>query len=360
MTLTYSKWLCAIGLSLAPLRAFAHGGKALTEETVWQAWNLTPEVSGLVALILLVYLRGALRRRESRVGQQKLRHGFFLGGLLTIFLALQSPIDPMGERLFLAHQIQHFMLRMVAPMLIMLSYPGGTLIAGLPRLLRKRVAAPLLASGRLTGLVAALTRPWPAFILFVLSLYVWQVPSVHNAALRDSAIHYTMHITMLAAGLIFFAMIFSRRDTASDQGHGIRVVLLSATILSNILLGALTTLKNVVVYTAYGIDHRLFGISPLADETGGGFVIWVPSSMMIIIAIILAINGWNAAEERRLARRYEWSGSNTAALEFPETAAELRIKVARPNRRIGQSLALGCLVLFAIVMATAIRITHQY
>lgn len=347
-----SRWLLAV-LFLSPQKVLAHGGEALTSATAWTAWNLTPEISGLVALSLAVYLRGAYRRRTASTGKRVIRHALFLAGLLTIFLSLQSPIDPMGERLFVAHQIQHLMLRMVGPMLIALSYPEGVLIAGLPRLARRRIVAPLMANRGLAWVFSALTKPWAAFTIFLLSLYFWQVPPVHNTALLDPVVHYAMHITMLIAGLLFFTMIFSRRATASNRGHGVRLFLLFATIVSNILLGALTTLKEIAVYTAYDIEGRLFGLTPLTDEASGGYVIWVPSNMMILVAIVLTIHGWNAAEERRFARRYEWTGSNTAALEFPETAAELRLKVAGPNRRMAQSLALGSLTIFVIVMVTA-------
>ncbi|HDZ74511.1 MAG TPA: hypothetical protein ENH55_17445 [Aurantimonas coralicida] len=54
-----------------------------------------------------------------------------------------------------------------------------------------------------------------SFVLFVLSLYVWQIPPVHNAALLNSLIHWAMHLTMLATGLLFFAMVFGRRDVPS-------------------------------------------------------------------------------------------------------------------------------------------------
>ena len=346
----------ALALLSSVSRAAAHGGEGLTGETAWSTWNLTFEISGLIALTLAIYLRGAIRRRTSAAPLQPLRHLLFGTGVLTLFLALQSPVDAMGERLFLAHQIQHLLLRMVGPMLIVLSYPEAILIVGLPRRVRKQVLAPLLANRGLSTVFSTLTRPWAAFWLFVLSLYVWQIPPIHNAALLNPVIHYVMHITMLVAGFLFFAMIFSRRDTKAGQGHGLRVFLLFATVVSNILLGALTTLKDVALYTAYDIEGRLFGIAPLIDETGGGYVIWVPASMMIIIAIIVTFQGWNAAEERRFARRYEWTGSNTAALEFPETAAELRLKVAGVNPRMGRSLALGCFALFGVVMATAITV----
>ncbi|KKN80168.1 hypothetical protein LCGC14_0332500 [marine sediment metagenome] len=76
-----------------------------------------------------------------------IRHVLFMMGMLTLFLSLQSPIDPMGERLFLAHQIQHLILHMIGPMLVVLARPQGALVAGLPKRVRRRVAAPLMKSG---------------------------------------------------------------------------------------------------------------------------------------------------------------------------------------------------------------------
>jgi putative membrane protein len=81
--------------------------------------------------------------------------------------------------------------------------------------------------------------------------------------------------------------------------------------------------------------------------------------MVLIAAIILVLNGWNAAEVRRWNTRYElMRGSNVAALEFPETAAELRLKVEKPNRDMGRTLALGAFAMFSIVMITLVTIVY--
>ncbi|WP_332873841.1 cytochrome c oxidase assembly protein [Aurantimonas marina] len=176
---------------------------------------MTPEISGPILLILAVYARGAFRRRSVRRPVSVIRHVLFMMGMLTLFLSLQSPIDPMGERLFLAHQIQHLILRMIGPMLVVLARPQGAPVAGLPKRVRRRVAAPLMKSGALSSAYNLLTRPLVSFVLFVLSLYVWQIPPVHNAALLNSLIHWAMHLTMLATGLLFFAMVFGRRDVPS-------------------------------------------------------------------------------------------------------------------------------------------------
>ncbi|MGR3572630.1 cytochrome c oxidase assembly protein [Brevirhabdus sp.] len=338
--------------------ALAHGDAVIDSHTAFSAWNITPGLSGLLVLTAVVYARGALRRRGSKssIGLTRLRHVLFAGGLLALFIALQSPLDAIAERLFFGHQLQHLLLRMVGPMLLVLSRPQAALIAGLPRGVRRKVLGPVLANPTVSGTFSWLTRPWPAFVLFVLSLYVWQVPPIHAAALLNPALHYAMHVTMMLAGFIFFAMIFDLRDSPAGAPYGLRVFQLFATIVTNILLGSLTTLKSMVLYDVYDIQGRLFDMSPLADETAGGFVIWVPSSMMIIIAIILTMRGWNRIEVQRYARRYEWTGSNTAALEFPETAEELRMKVRGANLAVAQGLGLGVCTLFLVVMTTAVTV----
>jgi putative membrane protein len=192
--------------------------------------------------------------------------------------------------------------------------------------------------------------------VFVGSLYFWQIPAVHNIALLNPTIHYIMHITMLAAGMLFFFVIFDRRHPPGGLNFGLRQLMLVAGIVSNILAGSVTTLKEVVVYTAYDIEGRLFTLSALADEQTGGYIIWVPSSMMLLISILITIFRWNGYEVARYEKRFTWSSGNSAALEFPQTAEELRLKVAAPNRATRIMLALVPLSIFSVVTATVLAI----
>ena len=342
----------AVLLALVPAAAFAHGGEDLVEAEVFSAWSFDPLLVGLSILALAIYVRGALRRSVPMW-----RHAAFGAGLGLVALALLSPIDPMAERLFWVHQIQHMMLRIGGPMLIMLALPQGTMFAGAPRALRNGLMRPVLRSRGLRAIFGFLARPAPAFVVFVGSLYVWQVPAIHNAAILNEPLHYTMHVTMLLAGILFFWAIFDPRDPPKGIRYGIRQVMLIGTILSNILLGSLTTLKTVVLYDAYDVHGRLFGFAPLADEKAGGFLIWQPMSMMSLIAILIVFAGWNRSEDRHWARRDKWRASNSAALEFPQTAAELRLVVTPVNRRVGTGLAMLPLAVFAIVLTTAVTLS---
>jgi putative membrane protein len=338
-----------------PRAAWAHGGRDLDADAVWTAWNPTIAASGPLLLLGAIYLRGAIRRSTARTPPCTARHIAFVTGLVAIFLSLQSPIDPMAERLFAAHQVQHLLLRMVGPMLIMLSRPAAVMTIGLPRGLRARILSPIASNGLVGCSYRHLRRPWVATALFVLSLYFWQVPSIHNAAIVNDAIHWTMHLTMLAAGLLFFAVIFTERDRPEEAPHFLRIVILFVTIISNILLGALTTFKTGVLYTAYDIEGRLFGIAPLADETGGGVVLWVIGSMMAIIALLIVVHDWNRIEKKHIGRGFDRNGAlpATSPVGFgPESASDVRVR----NRRMSLLLALVVPTMFALVMGVAVLV----
>jgi len=165
---------------------------------------------------------------------------------------------------------------------------------------------------------------------------------------------------MVLAGLNFFAVVLDRRDTRESATQSLRLLALVGVIVSNILLGSLTTMKEAVLYSGYDVAGRLWNFAPLADETTGGYTIWVPSSFVIIAAIILVFNGWNADEVRRWNARHDWTGSNAAAFEFPETAHELRLKVTEPNRRMGRTLALVSAAMFATVLITGATIIYAF
>ncbi len=346
--------------------ALAHAGEA---EPAWSSWALTPEVVIPTLLVAAVYAAGVARRRGAATTGQWERHGLFFAGVAAVFLSLASPVDPMAERLFWVHQIQHLLLRMLGPMLITLAWPAGLLTAGLPRAVRQTVLAPTVSNPGVRGLFGFLSHPVTATALFIAALYVWQIPALHDLALENEGVHDTMHLTMLAAGLLFWQRIFDRRpgpspldmtDGLHGLGYGARLMMLWVVALSNIVLGSFTTLKTVALYAAYGTGLRPGGITPLQDEQAGGFIIWMPSSMMCLIAILVIIHWWGVQEGRLEQRRRAamTSGSNAAALLWPTTAAAL-IEQARPrNRRLALGVGAFALTVFFTAIFVGVMATQ--
>ena len=312
-----------------------------------------PALSPLILLLLAclggLYARGLLRPRRLRPHSAPWQDALFVVGLLAIAAANSAPLAPRGAEMFSVHQLSHLLTRVLGPLLIAAAQPWGILSAAMPRLWRRR-----LRHGANARIARGLWHPAAATALFIATLYLWQVPTLYALARDIPALGLAAHVTMTMAGLWFFAMILDPRDPPEGARRGARLLCGVVVIVSNILLGSLTTLKEVVLYGPPGTRGNL---SAMADETIGGYTIWVPSSMAMIAAIILVLNGWNRAEERRWnARHAQLRQSNSAALEFPETAEELRLKVAKSNRDIGRTLAFAVVAMFATVMITTITV----
>ena len=92
----------------------------------FSSWGWRPEVVIVLLVPGVLFLLGWRKLRRisgSARGARSLgaawRPVAYISGLLVIGLALMSPIDVLGQQLFFMHMIQHLLLIMVAPVLIM-------------------------------------------------------------------------------------------------------------------------------------------------------------------------------------------------------------------------------------------------
>ena len=304
--------------------------------------SLAPLVA--ILAVALVFANG-WRRRGLRDRGFVLRSTAFLAGLCVLALALASPLTAVTPGLFYAHQGQFFLLRFASPMLLLASRPFPTLIAGLPRPLRKRVGR-LLSKDSIRAALSALSHPVSATVLFIGAIVLWEVPAIHDAALNDAALHGAMHASFLVTGILFWFRVFDTRPDPKGAPYGHSLMMLWLVMLSSIALGSYTTLKQAVLYPAYGVDARLFGMTPLGDEQVGGLIIWVASALAALLAVIMTIHAMGLNEERMEKRRTAWTGSNWAAMLYPSTGEALIAQARKKNIFMAGSFALFAAVMF--------------
>jgi len=339
-------WIALSAVFIFPQTALAHGG-ADASQYPWEVWNLTADIVLGTLLLLSFYAVGIWRRRHNRKPTAPWRHVAFFTGVVALFIALQSPVDTLAERSFLIHQIQHFLIRMVGPMLIFLSAPQGTLVAGIPDYLRRSVVKPVLSSTGIRSVFSFIAHPASVTALFIGTFYFWQLPEFHNLAILNIYIHYLMHSILLITGLLFFWRLFDRRPAPKGARFGVRLMMIWIMILSNILIGAYLTFKGQILYPAYDVIGRLW-FPALTDEQLGSITIWIPNSMMGLISILIVIHMWGLQEtkdnERRLAKLASYGhGWN----EPPLTGPEMVRQRAPKNKQIALGLAAFAFSMYA-------------
>ena len=287
-------WLAAG--ALAPSLAHAHGGIDAGKDPL-TVWNANPLPALLLLLAAYLYVTGLSRWRRPSHPVNRWQKASFFAGLLIFFLALQSPIEPLAVHLFSVHQVQHVMLRMLGPVLILLGAPLTPMLRGLPPWALLGVVRPIVGNRTVRRGYDFITNPVLTTLLFLSVLYLWQVPQPHDLALSNDLVHEFMHATMIFSGFLFWWLVIDPKPHRSRLHYGLRVLYLGLIVIPNTVLGAAITFQSGVIYKGYALVTQPYGFSLIADQQLGGLMLWVLGDMMSILVAAVVMIMWYEREE---------------------------------------------------------------
>lgn len=264
--------------------------------SVWSVpWSWEPAIVAPLALILGVYVAGAVRRGSIRT--LRWRHASFAAGWLTLFLALTSPIHELGEQLFSAHMLQHEILILVSAPLISASQPGATCLWAFAPRQRAHIGG-WVHSIENSSPVRLIMMPLSAWLLETAALWIWHIPSLYDATLTSDWIHAAQHLSFFLTAVLFWSALYGVGRSAMSYGTGTLYVFGAAAQCGAI--GALLTFSSVIWYPAYLTTTAQWGLTPLQDQQLGGVIMWVPSSIVFIIVGLALFAKWIQESDRRL------------------------------------------------------------
>jgi len=244
-----------------------------------------------VAIAATLYWVGG-RRVSSRGAQDPRRTAAFAVGLVTIVIALDSPIDGYADQLFWVHMVQHVLLLTVAPPLILLGRPWPRMWRALPSEFRAGTGR-MLARSRLAAPLRALARPWPAWLLFNATIIVWHLPGAYEATLNSPAVHQLEHAMFFFTGLLFWARVIDPGPLRPRLLWPARVAYVVAAMAVGFGLSLALVFAPAPIFAHYAsLAHRPGGISALTDQQLAGGVMWVLGSVSYGIAMLIGFYRW--------------------------------------------------------------------
>ncbi|HET6522434.1 MAG TPA: cytochrome c oxidase assembly protein [Geminicoccaceae bacterium] len=283
--------------------ALAHGPMPLTPDRAWSSWtswSLAPEVVLPLLLVGWLYGRG-LAALWSRAGALRgvgpWQVASFAAGWVALAVALVSPLDGMAGALASAHMVQHMILLVVAPPLLLLGNPAVPMLWALPASWRGALGR-LPRRGPLALAWDGLSRPMVAAALYGAAIWIWHLPGPYQAALASPALHAFEHATLLVAGLIYWHRLIAplRR---SEFGHGGATISVVLSMIHTGLLGALLTFARRPWYPAYAPWPEAWGLTLLEDQQLAGLIMWVPMNLLYLIAALALMAHWLRLAERQ-------------------------------------------------------------
>lgn len=276
------------------------------------SWPVEWPLAAIAATAVLYLLGGRLSATGSDAGK-RWRGAAFYGGLATLVVAVGSPVDAYAGELFWGHMIQHVLLMMVAPPLLLVGRPWPRLVRPLPLGVRRPFARSVLAGPVFAPARTALRRlaaPLPSFALFNGTLLLWHVPALYDLTLRDGLVHGLEHALFFGTALLFWVHLLPGATGRPQLADGARAVYGTAALMVSWILAITLGLAAEPVYGAYAaIAQRPGGLSALGDQQLAAGVMWVPGSVPYCIVLVVAVLRWlepaaGTGRRRRLAGEY--------------------------------------------------------
>jgi putative membrane protein len=262
-------------------------------------WSFDPPLVLVIVFAILFRLgdrRTLTPARESSA--RRWQGASFYAGLAVLSIALASPLDILSEQLFWAHMVQHVLLLVVAPPLIVRARPWIRLWRALPLGVRRPLAQGLSQGERtrwLRGLSRALGSPAAGFLAFSAVLLAWHVPALFDATLRSGALHALEHSLFFATALMFWKQVIDSPPLHARLSAVQRVGYLVGAMVVSWILAIVLALAPHALYATYVHEaSRPGGISALTDQQIAAGIMWVPGSITFVIVIFAYVHRWLA------------------------------------------------------------------
>lgn len=242
-------------------------------------WPFDPTV---YAGLLVLYFGHALLAR--RVGAERKHTVYYLFGLITLWLALETPIDTISDRyLDSVHMLQHVLLAFVAPPLMLLGLSSG-------------MVEWLL---RIPGLRAA-TEPVPAQVIAAVVMIAWHLPPLYDATLYNEGLHVLEHLMFIASGVALYWPIIDA-TAAHARWHmspGAKLVYMLIATLPQDGVALPLIFSRVPFYEYYTHAPRLVeGFTAAIDQTIAGAVLMIFGKVTLAIAALIVFFRWFGEEQ---------------------------------------------------------------
>jgi cytochrome c oxidase assembly factor CtaG len=253
-------------------------------------WQFAPVVTGFVVVAAGLYLWGVLRvrRRHPARPWPRWRTALFLGGLGVVVIATESGIGSYDDVLFWDHMVQHLLLLMVAPPMLVLGQPATLLLHAsrnplhtwTKKFLRSRVVSWLT---------------WPPFTV---ALYVAVIVGTHltgfmNTVMSNEAVHNAEHVLYLAAGYLYFLPLLGREPIRWRVSYPTRIFLLFLAMPVDAFTGLVLGSEGSNPFPALAQARPAWAPSPLSDVHIGGAVMWVGGSGLMFAIMMTVFFAWS-------------------------------------------------------------------
>ncbi|MFE3824694.1 cytochrome c oxidase assembly protein [Streptomyces sp. NPDC059092] len=317
-----------------------HSGHGMTMDlppfTLGRGLEYSPDLFFLTGclLALALYGWGVVRLRRRGDGWGIGRSVAFVLGVLTIALVMCTKLNDYGMVMFSVHMVQHMVISMVSPILLLLGAPVTLALRALPVAGRdsdgksRKGPRELLLALLHSRYVRIVTHPAFTIPLFIASLYGLYFTPLFDFLMGSRPGHIAMMVHFLAVGLVFFWPIMGIDPGPHRPGYVMRMLELFAGMPFHAFFGIALMMASEPMVRAYENPSASLGIDALTDQNAAGGIAWAFSEIPSVLVLVALVYQWYHSEQRQ-ARRSDRAADRDGDKELAEYNAYLAALQAR-------------------------------
>ena len=265
----------------------------------WTQWTIHP--STVVGLALLAVAYEWASKRGAGSGEQAAgtarsplpaprspslpQRAAFYAALVVVFVSLNGPLHDLSDAyLFSAHMVQHLLLTLVFPPLLLFAVPGAML-------------RPLLARPAVARIARSVTTPVACFAIFNVVLAAWHLPALYNLALAQHPVHITQHLMFMASAVLMWWPLMSPLPELPRLAYPGQMLYCFLMVIPMSIVSIYIAMADSLLYPLYATAPRLWGIGPMMDQHLGGLIMWIPGGLFFYGVMTVVFFKWAQRQE---------------------------------------------------------------
>jgi putative membrane protein len=254
-------------------------------------------------LLLALYGWGVLRLRLRGDRWSVGRTAAFVLGVLTVGVTMCTRLNDYGMVMFSVHMVQHMILSMLSPILLLLGAPVTLALRALPTAERGHLGPrELLVKLLHSRYMRYITHPAFTIPLFIASLYGLYFTPLFDTLMSSRTGHIVMMLHFLGVGLVFFWPIMGVDPGPHRPGYVMRMLELFAGMPFHAFFGVALMMASEPMVTTFLHPPASLGIDPLNDQTAAGGIAWAFSEVPSVIVLVALLFQWYTSEQRQARR----------------------------------------------------------
>ncbi len=239
----------------------------------------------------------------------------YVAAIVLLWIASDWPMHDISEEyLYSAHMVQHFLISMVVPPLLLVATPEW-----LARLV-------MSSDGRAGVWARRLSHPVVAGVAFNVVIAVSHLTSVVNTSLDNGPFHYLVHFLVFTTAMMMWVPVIGPVPELRLSNPGQIVYLFLMSVIPTVPAGFLTFAEGII-YEAYDHGVRVWGISATNDQQLAGVIMKLGGGIYLWSWIVVRFFQWHGADksDRELAL------VETEPLTYEEVRAEFEAAGPAPS-----------------------------